>query len=91
MDWIRKCGDKHILEAFPYHWDLVGQNPPEIVLGKGSGLPSVGEKLEKMGIKGLDEKTEEKILLEVKEKSLAKKGLLDSEEFEQIVKKCINK
>lgn len=91
VDWVMRCGEEHILEAFPFKWDLVGHNPPEIVLGKGSGRPSITEKLEKMGIKDSDKETVDNILLEVKEKSLEKKGLLSEEEFKKIVKETINK
>lgn len=91
VDWVMRCGEEHILEAFPFKWDLVGHNPPEIVLGKGSGRPSITEKLEKMGIKDSDKETVDNILLEVKEKSLEKKGLLTQEEFEKVVKETINK
>ena len=87
-DWVMRCGEEHILEAFPFRWDLVGQNPPEIVLGKGSGRPSVMERLEQMGIKEVDQKLVDKILLEVKEKSLQTKGLLTDEEFRDIVNRA---
>jgi len=90
-DWVMRCGEEHILEAFPFRWDLVGQNPPEIVLGKGSGRPPIIEKLKKMGLKNPDKETVDRILLEVKEKSLQKKGLLTDEEFKKIVEETINK
>ena len=84
-DWVIRCGQEHILEAFPFRWDLVGQNSPEIVLGKGSGGPSIVEKLGKMGTKDPDKETVDRILLAVKEKSLEKKGLLTENEFKETV------
>jgi len=88
-DWVRRCREEHILEAFPFRWDLVGQNPPEIVLGKGSGRPSIMEKLEKMGIKNLEKEKIDKILFKVKEKSLREKRLLKENEFKKIVEDVI--
>jgi len=90
-DWIVKCGDEHILESFPYKWDLVGHRRPEIVLGKGSGKPSVIEKLRQMGIKDVDDSKVTEILLEVKEKSFRKKDLLTDDEFKQIVDKALGR
>lgn len=90
-DWIRKCGKEHILEAFPYRWDLVGQSSPQIVFGKGSGRPSVIGELGKMGIKDIDKDTVDRILFKVKERSLQRKGLLTKDEFRQIAEGVLNK
>ena len=46
-DWWRNCGDEHILEIFPYRWDLVGQPDPTIIYGKLSGTASVLEVLDR--------------------------------------------
>ena len=90
-DWVMKCGEDYILEAFPFKWDLVGQDPPRIVLGKGSGGPSIIEKLDEIGIKDLNQETLDKILMGVKEKSLEKKDLLTQQEFKTIVRGIISK
>ena len=89
-DWVIRCGNEHVLEAFPFRWDLVGHSSPEIVLGKGSGRASVVEKLEKMGMKDPDEEIVDRILLKVKEKSLEKKELLTEDEFKKIAEESIN-
>jgi len=88
-DWIVKCGKEHILESFPFRWDLVGHREPEIVIGKGSGKPSIIEKLHQMGITDIDDSKVGDILFEVKEQSFRKKGLLTDEEFRQIVDRVL--
>jgi isopropylmalate/homocitrate/citramalate synthase len=83
--WVNNVGDE-LLEPFPYRPELVGQSDPEIVLGKGSGLDSVAIWLGRHGIFDAETKELEAILAEVKGKSLAKKGLLDDDEFLDIVR-----
>jgi isopropylmalate/homocitrate/citramalate synthase len=83
-NWVRNCGQEHILEVFPFHWELVGQKPPEIVLGKNSGVDSIRDWLDRIGVETSELRTQE-ILLKVKEKSLEKKGLLTEKEFRAIV------
>ena len=84
--WVKNVGSEHLTEAFPYRPELVGQSPPQIVLGKGSGLDSIGIWLSKHGINDAETKEIESILAEVKGRSLAKKGLLDDDEFLDIVR-----
>ena len=38
--WWQNCGKDHPTELFPFHWDVVGQPPAKVVLGKGSGIDS---------------------------------------------------
>ena len=83
--WVKNAGDD-LLEPFPYRPELVGQPQPSIVLGKGSGLDSVALWLGRHDINDAEIKEIEAILAEVKGKSLAKKGLLDDEEFLDIVR-----
>ena len=86
--WVKNVGDD-LLEPFPYRPELVGQSAPEIVLGKGSGLDSVAIWLGRHGINDAETKEIEAILAEVKGRSLAKKGLLDDEEFLDIVREVL--
>lgn len=86
--WVNNVGDE-LTEPFPYRPELVGQAAPSIVLGKGSGLDSVAIWLGKMGIYDADVKDIETILTEVKGVSLAKKGLLDEDEFAEIVREVM--
>ena len=83
--WVNNVGDE-LLEPFPYRPELVGQADPEIVLGKGSGLDSIAIWLARHGITDPDTKALEAILAEVKGRSLAKKGLLDDDEFLDVVR-----
>ena len=82
--WLMNCDDEHMTEVFPYRWSVVGQKPAEVVLGKGSGLPSVAYWLNKLGISASDDERMA-ILAEIKATSLRKKGLLDETEFRKLV------
>ena len=86
--WVNNVGDE-LTEPFPYRPELVGQADPTIVLGKGSGLDSIAIWLDKHGIYDAETKEIETILGEVKGKSLAKKGLLDDDEFLDIVREVL--
>lgn len=86
--WVNNVGDE-LLEPFPYRPELVGQPAPEIVLGKGSGLDSVAIWLGRNGIADAESKEIEAVLAEVKSRSLAKKSLLDNDEFLDIVREVI--
>lgn len=86
--WVKNVKDE-LTEPFPFRPELVGQPDPEIVLGKGSGLDSVAIWLGKHGIYDAETKEIEAILAEVKGVSLAKKGLLDDEEFLGIVREIL--
>ena len=86
--WVKNVGDE-LTEPFPFRPELVGQTAPKIVLGKGSGLDSVAIWLGRHGIHDAETKEIETILAEVKGRSLAKKGLLDDEEFLDIVREVI--
>ncbi len=87
--WARNVLPDNPTEIFPFHWDLVGQNPPEIVMGKYSGRDSIAWWLEKAGLRASESQIDA-MLPEVKEKSIAKKGLLTKEEFQQIAEKHLN-
>jgi isopropylmalate/homocitrate/citramalate synthase len=86
--WVNNVGDD-LLEPFPYRPELVGQSDPEIVMGKGSGLDSVSIWLGRNGIYDAEIKEIEAILAEVKGRSLDKKGLLDNDEFLDVVREVI--
>jgi isopropylmalate/homocitrate/citramalate synthase len=88
--WLMNCKDEHITEVFPYHWDVVGQKPAELVLGKGSGLPSISYWLDRLQI-STSEDERMAILTEVKAVSLRKKGLLDEAEFRRVVTEIIGR
>jgi isopropylmalate/homocitrate/citramalate synthase len=85
--WVKNVKQEHLTEAFPFRPEFVGQTGPEIVLGKGSGLDSIHIWLERVGLPPADEATAMAMLQEVKAASLAKKGLLDEEEFRAIAER----
>ncbi|MDI6825113.1 MAG: pyruvate carboxyltransferase [Bacillota bacterium] len=87
--WFRNCGQEHVLELLPFHWDLVGQHPATVVLGKSSGIDSVRMWLEDLGIPVPGDQQLEAILYAVKERSLDKHGLLTREEFADIVRSVL--
>lgn len=81
--WVRNVRDGHLTECVPYDPAMVGQEPPRVVLGKGSGLDNISEHLEQLNLE-VTEEQRSRILDEVKAASLQKKGLLDLEEFKRL-------
>ena len=74
----------HIPEAIePFSSDLVGA-PRRIVLGKKSGLASIDLKARQLGMEIPDQARAE-VLAAVKRRAGGKKGLLDDQEFQQIL------
>jgi isopropylmalate/homocitrate/citramalate synthase len=82
--FMKRCGETMPTELFPYRWDVVGHEPPEVVLGKGSGLPSIELWLDKLGLDA-DEGERDQLLRLVKERSLAGKRLLTEDDFRELV------
>ncbi|MGB9867479.1 MAG: LeuA family protein [Bacillota bacterium] len=87
--WWLNVQDEHPLEVVPYHWELVGQQKPEPVLGKNNGIDSINYYLAKLGIKGASEEQKMELLQAVKAKSFEKKGLLTEEEFKELAQQII--
>jgi len=83
--WWMNCGETNPTELFPYHWDVVGQPSPKIVIGKGSGIDSIKARLKAMGIQFTEEEAMQ-VVMAVKEHSLKTKALLTDEEFKAVVK-----
>jgi len=84
--WLARLKDKRPVELFPFHWSLVGQAPAEIVLGKGSGRDSILYFLSHLGYTvGPTDPRVDEILVRVKERSLATKSLLTTDEFRTVV------
>jgi isopropylmalate/homocitrate/citramalate synthase len=82
--WVRNVRDENLTECVPYDPRIVGQEPPRIVLGKGSGVDNIQEFLEKIGRKASDDEKLE-LLSAVKSASLKKRTILDVDEFTTIV------
>jgi isopropylmalate/homocitrate/citramalate synthase len=88
--WFKNVGTEHLLEVFPIHWDLVGQRPAKVVLGKNSGLDSIKMHLQRLRVKATDDQVNE-LVLRVKTASLKKKGLVDDQEFRKMVKAVVKR
>jgi isopropylmalate/homocitrate/citramalate synthase len=86
--WWQNCGKDNPTELFPFHWDLVGQPPAKVVLGKGSGIDSIKAALKDLGIQVTDEEAMQ-VVMGVKEHSLQTKALLTDAEFRSVVAKVL--
>jgi len=76
---------KYPLGSQPYDPELVG-NKPHVIVGKKSGRHSIEYKMKELGItKKISDEQLEKILQEVKRRSIEKKAPLDDKEFIEIV------
>src|SRR6202163_2024618 len=75
---------KEPLAMFGTHPALTGRRG-EIVLGKKSGKLSITYNLEQMGITDADDEAVGEMLKRVKDKGIAKRGLVTAEEFQEIV------
>jgi len=84
--WLDRCTGPLVTEVFPLHWELMGQNPPQVVLGKGAGKASILFWLERLGLEASEEEID-RLLPLVKEEAMVKKGLLTEGEFRELVKR----
>jgi len=82
--WNRLRKQNMPTTMYPYHWDLVGQDPPRIVIGKMSGLATVEYWADRLGLDIPPESEGEEILQEIKRRSIAEKRTLPVEEFVDI-------
>lgn len=88
--WYENVKDTAPLELSPFLPSLIGQNKAKIVMGKNSGLPSINNWLNELGLYVDNEEQKMEVLLKVKEKAYQKGALLTSEEFKEIVKELSN-
>jgi len=82
--WWMNCGEAKATELFPFRWDVVGQQAPKIVIGKGSGIDSIKAKLKEFGIQASEEEAM-KVLMAIKQHSLATKSLLTDQEVREVI------
>ncbi|HEY1753771.1 MAG TPA: hypothetical protein VGG72_00140 [Bryobacteraceae bacterium] len=75
---------KEPLAMFGTHPALTGRKG-EVVLGKKSGKASITYNLEQMGITDADDEAVGEMLKRVKDRGIAKRGLLTPDEFQEIV------
>ncbi len=88
--FFRKARERHPLEYVPFAPEVVGQKPVAVVLGKNSGMPSIEEWCEKLGVAASEDQMMEMLGM-VKEKSFEKKDLLTEDEFKIIVERVMSK
>ncbi len=89
--WQQVCKGDLATEVFPLHWEYLGHKEPTIVLGKGSGRPSIEYWLGKIGHKeGVSTEKIDELLLMVKTKSLEVKRLLTEDEFQKLVSEVLD-
>jgi methanogen homocitrate synthase len=81
---------KQPLAMFGTHPALTGRSG-DVVLGKKSGKASITYTLESLGITGVDDEAVMEMLKIVKEQSIAKRGLVTTEEFRDIADKVLSK
>jgi isopropylmalate/homocitrate/citramalate synthase len=86
--WWQNCGKDNPTELFPFHWDVVGQPPAKVVLGKGSGIDSIKAALKGIGVQASEEEAMQ-VVVGVKEFSLEHKRLLTDAEFRSVVAKVL--
>ena len=86
--WFRNSRDQDVTESVPFLPSLVGQNGPAIVYGKGSGVDSVAEALDQLGLEA-DADQRLVILEELKSTAIAEHGLLELHDVEQIARKIL--
>jgi isopropylmalate/homocitrate/citramalate synthase len=79
---------KEPLAMFGTHPALTGRSG-EVVLGKKSGKASITYTLERMGIAGADDAAVGEMLKRVKERGIAKRGLVSDAEFGEIAESVL--
>jgi isopropylmalate/homocitrate/citramalate synthase len=87
-NWLLNCGYEHQTELFPFRPSMVGQKEPEIVIGKGSGIDSIKDRLSRFQI-NTDDRQAMDILMAIKDWGLIHKKLMTDDEFRTIVEKTI--
>lgn len=81
--WWLRIKDEHPLAFYGILPMLVGHEEVSIVIGKGSGLPTIKYWLTKLGL-DIDEKLHPELLAKTKKFAVNKKGLLTEEEFSKL-------
>jgi isopropylmalate/homocitrate/citramalate synthase len=84
VSWLRNCGKEFPTELVPFRPELVGNTGPRAVLGKGSGIDSIGYFLEQMRIEATPDQML-RLLNEVKQRSLQEKRLVSLQEFRELL------
>ncbi|MGB9106201.1 MAG: hypothetical protein WCC59_15700 [Terriglobales bacterium] len=87
--FYQNCGPEHVLEFFPFHWNLVGQRAADIVLGKNSGVDSIRYWLDRTGLKISSDDDLLHLVADVKQRSYELGGLLTEADFRKLAGKYV--
>ncbi len=87
--WLLNCGQEHLTEVFPYRPSLIGRKPPEVVMGKGSGIDSVKQWLTDAQISATEAQAMD-VLAAVKLWGLEQKRLMTRDEFKALATSVLN-
>lgn len=86
----RRCRVVEPLEYIPFAPEMAGRPGVDIALGKGSGLANIEEHLERRKLEATPAQADA-ILARVKQRSIEKKALLTSAEFDEIAQDVIGR
>ncbi|MGA2001647.1 MAG: hypothetical protein ABSG52_16820 [Terriglobales bacterium] len=89
--FYQNCGPEHVLEFFPFHWELVGQRAAGIVLGKNSGIDSIRNWLDRTGLTITVDDDLLRLVADVKQRSYEVGGLLTESDFRRLATKYVAK
>lgn len=81
--WFRNAFEIDPLELVPYHWTMVGQDPPSVVLGKKSGKDSIFLALSALG-EDPDQFDIDGLLRAVKSAGLKFRRVISEAEFREL-------
>jgi len=82
--WYKNTFHQYPTEVFPVHHSFVGHRPPQILMGKKSGVDNVALWSEELGIR-LQKDEVQAVLNEVKLRAHALKRVLTRDEFREII------
>ena len=87
--WLLNCGYEDQTSVFPFRPSMVGQKEPETVMGKGSGIDTVKEWLERNQIIA-DKDQMMTVLVAVKDWGLINKRLMSNDEFKKLAEETLS-
>ncbi|MCZ6605620.1 MAG: pyruvate carboxyltransferase, partial [Alphaproteobacteria bacterium] len=87
--WLLNCGYEDQTSVFPFRPSMVGQKEPETVMGKGSGIDTVKEWLERNQIIA-DKDQMMTVLMAVKDWGLINKRLMTNDEFKKLAEETLS-
>jgi isopropylmalate/homocitrate/citramalate synthase len=86
--WAAMTKEANYLSIAPFRPQLTGLDPHKVVMGKNSGIDSIGAWLDSLGLVASNEQRLQMVPL-VKQKATEKKGLLTEEDFMEIYRQVV--